>query len=132
MKIITLKIISLLIVTCSYAYASNNCNVLQSDHEMNSCWSKEKNKAENDLNTEYANTKQRILQAYTSHKALLTQYNNILLDSQRGWLKYRNNQCELQAFIAEHGSAAYTSLIDECIVHINRERVMQLKSMPYE
>lgn len=132
MKRNILVMASVLFLTCSYAYAEDDCSAAQTDAEINSCWAKEKSRAENELNAEYASAKQRIAKAYTTHKALLTQYNNTLLDSQRGWLKYRDNQCKLEAFMADEKSAAYVSLIDQCTARIDRERVAQLKSMPYE
>ena len=132
MKRNILVMASVLFLTCSYAYAADDCSAAQTDAEINSCWAKEKSRAENELNAEYASAKQRIAKAYTTHKALLTQYNNTLLDSQRGWLKYRDNQCKLEAFMADEKSAVYVSLIDQCTARIDRERVAQLKSMPYE
>ncbi|UQY44743.1 lysozyme inhibitor LprI family protein [Mixta hanseatica] len=127
-----LAITSVLLLTCSYAYAEDNCSAAQSDAEINSCWAKEKSSAESELNSEYASAKQRIAKAYTTHKELLTQYNTILLDSQRGWLKYRDNQCKLEAFMADENTAVYASLVDQCTARIDRERIAQLKSMPYE
>lgn len=132
MKKHILSMAGLLLLTCSYAYAEDNCSAAQTDAEINSCWAKEKNSAEHELNSEYASAKQRIAQAYTTHKALLAQYNAVLLDSQRGWLKYRDNQCKLEAFMADEQSAAYASLVDQCTARIDRERIAQLKSMPYE
>lgn len=128
----TILAVSMLLLTCSSAYAEDNCSSAQTDAEINSCWAQEKSHAENELNTEYASAKQRIAKAYTTHKELFTRYNTTLLDSQRGWLKYRDNQCKLEAFMADENSAVYASLIDQCTARIDRERIAQLKSMPYE
>lgn len=131
-KLNILAMAGVLLLVCSYAYAETNCSSAQTDAEMNRCWDKEKSSAENELNAEYASAKQRIAKAYTTHKELLAQYNAILLDSQRGWLKYRDNQCRLEAFMADEKSAVYAALIDQCTTRIDRERVAQLKSIPYE
>lgn len=113
-------------------YANDLCHTAQNEGDINLCWSEKKNSAEDELNKEYVSAKKRIAESYRANKTLLTQYITILVDSQRGWLKYRDGQCKLEAFLAEDSSIAHATLTDKCITRIDRDRVEQLKSMPYE
>lgn len=113
-------------------YASDVCHTAQSESEISLCWSVKMNSAEDELNKEYASAKKRIAESYRANKNLSAQYDAILVDSQRGWLKYRDGQCKLEAFLAEDSSIVHATLTDKCITQIDHDRVEQLKNMPYE
>ncbi|KAA8999933.1 DUF1311 domain-containing protein [Affinibrenneria salicis] len=116
----------------SHAGAAANCSLATSDNEMSACATGNKNQAEQALNKEYAAAKQRIGQAYRNDQALGKQYLDTLLNAQRGWLKYRDGQCELEAFLAEEGSSANRALINDCVARLDNDRISQLKGMPYQ
>lgn len=129
------KIVLLAMVASLYqvsAFAKDDCNNATSDAEINACYKVSKADAEKQLNQEYGNAKKRIDAEYSSSPADLHSYTSILTESQRGWLKYRDGQCNLESYIAEKGSVTHDTLMDKCVARIDLERVEQLKAIPYE
>ncbi|QDY40872.1 DUF1311 domain-containing protein [Candidatus Pantoea soli] len=114
------------------SFAQGNCDSAVSDAEINACYSLDKTNAENKLNNEYSEAKKRINKEYSSSSSDMENYNKILIESQRGWLKYRDGQCELESYLAEKGTITHDTLYNRCIARIDEARTSQLKSMPYE
>lgn len=75
--------------------------------------------------------KKRIASSYRADKKLADDYLSTLTNTQRGWLKYRDGQCKLEAFDAEEGSIAHEVATNICIVRINKERLELLRQIPY-
>ncbi|WP_241640622.1 lysozyme inhibitor LprI family protein [Rosenbergiella epipactidis] len=129
------KTVILTVVACLYqvpAFAKDDCNNATSDAEINACYKASKADAEKQLNLEYGNAKKRIDAEYSASPADLQSYTTTLIDTQRGWLKYRDGQCNLESFMAEKGTITHDTLTDKCVARIDLERVAQLKSIPYE
>jgi len=100
--------------------------------EVDLCAKQGKEAAEQALNKAWSEAKGRITSAYKSDDKLQKEYQQNLLDSQRGWLKYRDSQCKMQAFLAEEGTAANETLTNNCISDIDKQRIEQLKLIPYQ
>lgn len=137
-KVDFMKILSLSLVACffsiftNYSFAYDKCDNAISDAEINECYNSKKIESEHNLNNEYSNAKKRISEAYSSSSSDSENYINILLESQRGWLKYRDGQCELESYLAEKGTVTHDSLYNKCLSRIDDLRIIQLKNMPYE
>ena len=54
-----------------------------------------------------------------------TEWKTIMIEGQRGWLKYRDSQCEIVAF-AERGGSMWPMIISGCRADMTRQRVQQL------
>jgi len=54
-----------------------------------------------------------------------TEWKTIMIEGQRGWLQYRDNQCEIVAF-AERGGSMWPMIISGCRAELTRQRVQQL------
>ncbi len=115
----------------NHANAEGICNHAVSDGEISSCFKSAKQAAEKTLNEEYLEAKKRIDAEYSASPTDLRNYTSTLTESQRGWLKYRDGQCNLESFIAEKGSITHDTLTDKCVARIDLERVEQLKAIPY-
>lgn len=100
--------------------------------DVDSCAKQGKEAAEQALNKAWNEAKGRISSAYKADDKLQKVYQQNLLDSQRGWLKYRDSQCKMQAFLAEEGTAAHDTLTNNCISDIDKQRIEQLKLIPYQ
>ncbi len=111
--------------------ADTTCSGQHSDGDLYQCSLQQKKVAEDYLNKEYMAAKTRINQAYFSHKQLSDQYIATFIDTQRGWLKYRDGQCKLEAFDADDDSNAHAVAINLCITRIDKERTAILEKMPY-
>nr|WP_310617401.1 lysozyme inhibitor LprI family protein [Pantoea cypripedii] len=124
-------IASLLALYQCYANAQDVCSHAVSDSENFACRKEEKITSEKILNTEYLAAKKRIGDEYKSSPVDLNNYLDILTKSQRGWLIYRDGQCNLESFLAEKGTIVHDTLNNTCISRIDMERVEQLKTIPY-
>ncbi|MEH4661121.1 lysozyme inhibitor LprI family protein [Phytobacter diazotrophicus] len=100
--------------------------------EVDSCAIQGKDAAEQALNKAWSEARRRITTTYKAHDKEQKEYQQNLLDSQRGWLKYRDSQCKMQAFLAEEGTTAYDTLTNNCISDIDKQRIKQLKLIPYQ
>ena len=52
-------------------------------------------------------------------------WKKIMIEGQRGWLKYRDAQCEIVAY-AERGGSMWPMIISGCRADMTRQRVQQL------
>ncbi|QTF07778.1 DUF1311 domain-containing protein [Brenneria izadpanahii] len=127
-----LLLIPLTMQISAAAAAQHDGSQIASDNETGNDPSLMKSSVESELNTAYRNAKKRIEAAYRADEDLGTHYLQTLLDSQRGWLKYRDGQCRLEAFIAEEGTAASAELTDSCAIRMDKQRIAQLNAMPYQ
>lgn len=113
------------------AIAVDICATQSSDGAVYQCAVQQKKLAEDELNKAYQAVKKRIVQMYGSQKTLADEYTATLVNTQRNWLKYRDGQCKLEAFVAEEGSIANAVATNLCIKRIDKERTDILKQLPY-
>ncbi|MBV4368229.1 lysozyme inhibitor LprI family protein [Erwinia phyllosphaerae] len=130
-KFIGFIVVAFLIPFSTSVFASDICDAPQAEGDVIKCSVQKKDKAEDSLNKQFSEAKKTIEHAYRSHTDLGKEYFNILLDAQRGWLKYRDAQCKLEAFAAEDGSSANIVATNECIATLDNERSENLKKIPY-
>ncbi|MDN4629547.1 MULTISPECIES: lysozyme inhibitor LprI family protein [unclassified Erwinia] len=84
------------------------------------------------MNKQFAEAKEIIEHAYRSHEVLGRQYFGVLLEGQRGWLKYREAQCKLKTFTAEESTPANAIATNKYIAKLDHERAENLKKIPYK
>lgn len=125
-------IFSFLAISTMNVYADDGCASQTSDSDILQCPLKAKQQAEASLNSAYSAAKKRVNDSYAADQNLAQTYLKILLDSQRGWLKFRDGQCRLEAFLAEEGTSANNMLESKCMARMDNERVTQLAAMPYQ
>lgn len=129
-KIILIPLAALLFLPS--VFAADACSDPASDVDVLNCALQDRERAEVSLNQQYLAAKKRIASSYAASPKLASEYQETLLDSQRGWLKYREGQCKLEAFLAEEKTSANQALVSHCVAHLNKQRINQLKAMPYE
>ncbi|STQ46158.1 Uncharacterized protein conserved in bacteria [Ewingella americana] len=76
--------------------------------------------------------KVRIDKAFKADETIKKNYLDVFIEAQRGWLKYRDNQCKLEAHIADENSNPYTVFTNNCIARLDEERTAQIKKIPYD
>ncbi|QGY29709.1 lysozyme inhibitor LprI family protein [Pantoea cypripedii] len=123
-------IATLLTLYQGYAIAQDVCSNAVSVAESYACRKEERITSEKILNSEYLAAKKRIEDEYKSSPVDLKDYLDILMKSQRGWLIYRDGQCNLESFLAEKGTIVHDTLNDTCLSRIDMVRVEQLKTIP--
>ncbi|WP_233209831.1 MULTISPECIES: lysozyme inhibitor LprI family protein [unclassified Pantoea] len=131
MRFSKLYVFTFLLVMNKSAFATALCSSEPSDSAVYQCTLHEKQLAEDALNREYTAAKKRIVSSYRADKKLADDYLSTLTNTQRGWLKYRDGQCKLEAFDAEEGSIAHEVATNICIVRINKKRLELLRQIPY-
>ena len=131
MKTITL-LLAVWVISTINVYADDGCASQTSDSDILQCTLKAKQQAEASLNAAYSAAKKRVNNSYAADKNLAQDYLKTLLYSQRGWLKFRDGQCRLEAFLAEEGTRANNMLESKCVARMDNERVTQLAAMPYQ
>lgn len=114
------------------AFAMSDCAQGANDTEVLNCSTANKAQAEESLNKAYAQAKKRIASSYQAAPETNNAYQQVLLDSQRGWLKYRDGQCKIEAYLAENASNVNLDLANQCITRLDLERIKQLQAIPYE
>jgi len=114
------------------ALAAEDCSKKTSDPEVFTCAENNRNVAEKQLNSAYADAKKRIDEVFSQDADIKKQYLAVFLDSQRSWLKYRDTQCQLVAHVADKNSNPYQVFTNDCIAKLDEERTKQLKEIPYD
>ena len=91
-----------------------------SQQAMNMCAGDAYQRADKALNLQYA----AVMKAYGDD----AEAKALLLDSQRAWLKYRDGQCQLEAFDSRGGSI-WPLINSGCLAGMTRERTAELKAL---
>lgn len=111
---------------------SRRCLLCENETQsIDSCYANLKNDSEKRLNEEYSALRIRIAENYSTDKDMSERYSAKLLSAQRGWLKYRDQQCAMESLFADSGSQANATLVNKCIYRINEQRIKEMKSLPY-
>ncbi|WP_394547111.1 lysozyme inhibitor LprI family protein [Pantoea ananatis] len=116
----------------SAVYAFDDCAKKTSDADVFSCAENNRAHAEDDLNQAYGATKKRIEHVFQSEPQAKKNYQNLFIQSQRHWLAYRDEQCQLYAHPADKGSNAHTVFNNECVARLDELRTKELSEMPYD
>jgi uncharacterized protein YecT (DUF1311 family) len=103
-----------------------DCNNAMAQQDMNACAYKDYEAADAELNAVWkeARTAAKDLDAELSED--LKGAEKALLAGQRGWIAYRDGQCELAGFEARGGSME-PMLVSGCLADLTRKRTKELK-----
>ncbi|MCU5771110.1 DUF1311 domain-containing protein [Erwiniaceae bacterium BAC15a-03b] len=132
MKITCFSVVALCLGFSGVVNAMEDCSKKASDPDVFICAETNKVTAEKELNTEYLNARKRVTVAFSAEETVKKEYMTVFTEVQRGWLKYRDNQCKLEAHIADKGSNPYIVFTNNCIARLDEERTAQLKQIPYD
>ncbi|WP_380184661.1 lysozyme inhibitor LprI family protein [Kalamiella sp. sgz302252] len=130
-KIVASTLFALLLPFANASLAEDICHNPQAERDILECSAQKKDEAEVLLNKQFSEAKKTVQHAYRTQEELGKQYFSVLLDGQRGWLKYRDAQCKLEAFAAEEGTSANAIANNECIARLDNDRSENLKKVPY-
>jgi len=112
--------------------AMDDCSRKTSDPEVFACSENNRVVAEKELNKEYSEAKKRIETTFSDEPEVKKAYLPVFLDAQRGWLKYRDNQCKMFAHVAAEKSNPYAVFTNNCIAKLDEQRSNELKEIPYD
>ncbi|AWC87045.1 MULTISPECIES: lysozyme inhibitor LprI family protein [Enterobacter cloacae complex] len=131
MSLIKILVCGLSLLVSVSVLADDVCSAKSETQSIDSCYAKLKNHSEKRLNDEYSALRIRIAENYSTDKDLSERYSAKLLSAQRGWLKYRDQQCAMESLFADSGSQANATLVNKCIYRINEQRIKEMQSLPY-
>ena len=118
MKAFFLLVFSSLITISSQSNASDNCNNLKTQLEMNACAANEYQRDDAKLNEYYKELAEKL---GPSEKERLKA-------AQRAWIKFRDLQCELEASRYEGGSIR-PLVRSSCLAQVTKQRNEDLRRM---
>lgn len=131
MLLVNKLIVGALIITSFSALGDDVCATKSITSEVDSCYAKLKNDAEQRLNNEYVALKKRIIENYSTDKSMADIYSSKLLNAQRNWLKYREQQCSMESLFADQNTQANATLVNKCVSRIDDQRIVEMKRLPY-
>ncbi|MCK7230303.1 DUF1311 domain-containing protein [Enterobacter asburiae] len=131
MPLIKMLVCGLSLLVSVSVLADDVCSAKNETQSIDSCYANLKSDSEKRLNEEYSALRIRIAENYSMDKDMSERYSAKLLSAQRGWLKYRDQQCAMESLFADSGSQANATLVNKCIYRINEQRIKEMKSLPY-
>lgn len=110
MKRAAIKLMTVLLVLLDAPYAmAKECRELQTQADMNICEGKKLGAADAQLNAVYNKLTAKVSAAGKAK----------LIDAQRAWIKYRDLQCEFDAF-GTNGGSINGSMVTQCVAEMSR------------
>jgi len=131
MPLIKMLVCGLSLLVSVSVLADDVCSAKNETQSIDSCYANLKNDSEKRLNEEYSALRITIAENYSTDKDMSERYSAKLLSAQRGWLKYRDQQCAMESLFADSGSQANATLVNKCIYRINEQRIKEMQSLPY-
>jgi uncharacterized protein YecT (DUF1311 family) len=128
-KFQTLVILLTGLVTLTPAWADDapNCDNQMDQQTMNQCAGLDYEKADAELNTVWKAAKKAAEDADTEYSDDLKGEAEALLKAQRGWIAYRDGQCDLAGFEARGGSME-SMLVSGCLAEMTKARTKELQA----
>lgn len=104
-----------------------DCNNAMAQQDMNYCAEKDFEAADAELNAVWKEARAAAKSLDAEQPDELKGADKALLAAQRGWIAYRDGQCELAGFEARGGSME-PMLVSGCRAELTRTRTKELKS----
>lgn len=77
-----------------------------------------------------ANFERRTESDYTSVPSLGKELIEKVRKAQEAWIVFRDLNCSIAAFQIEEDKPAYMTVVNDCIIHMNAERIEDLSKLP--
>jgi uncharacterized protein YecT (DUF1311 family) len=98
---------------------------------MNFCAGQDYKKADDELNALWPKARAYAKELDSHQDKSLKGAGDALLNGQRGWIKYRDGQCELEGFYARGGTME-PLLVAACKAELTRARIRELQNTMQE
>ena len=95
--------------------AEPDCAKPSLSQEIYECSKIERAEADTLLNEAYRRLGDRINTQYKSHNDLEKTLRNDVMQAQNAWIRLRDADCNLEAFVLETGSQAFETTINRCV-----------------
>ena len=108
-----------------------DCSNITIRPQLDACVKQQMLKSNALLLTEMKNFQQRTLRAYAPAPELGKELIDLVRKSQEAWIQFRKLNCRVEAFQIEEGTAAHITIMNDCIVRMNEQRIAVLKKLPH-
>lgn len=105
-----------------------DCNKAETQSDLNICSAQDFEKADTALNAQYKQTRAAMQTIDIGLQADMKGAEKALLAGQRGWIAYRDGECEAEGFQARGGSME-SMLVSGCKATMTRLRTKELKAL---
>jgi uncharacterized protein YecT (DUF1311 family) len=119
-------LLSLLAACPAFAQDDIDCTSPMAQQDMNYCAEKDFEAADAELNAVWKEARKAAKAIDAEQPGDLKGADKALLAAQRGWIAYRDGQCELAGFEARGGSME-PMLVSGCKAELTRARTKELK-----
>lgn len=109
-----------------FAQDDIDCNNAMAQQDMNYCAAKDFETADAELNAVWKEAKATAKEMDAAFDEPMKGAEEALIAGQRGWIAYRDGQCELAGWEA-HGGSMEPMLVSGCMAELTRARTKQLK-----
>jgi uncharacterized protein YecT (DUF1311 family) len=103
-----------------------DCNNAMGQQDMNACAAKDYDTADAELNAVWKDARAVAKDMDAEFNEDLKGAEHALLAAQRGWIAYRDGQCDLAGFEARGGSME-PMLVSGCLADLTRKRTKELQ-----
>jgi uncharacterized protein YecT (DUF1311 family) len=108
--------------------ADVDCNDAQTQADMNYCADQDYRKADGLMNAQWKKTRAALIAWDKANPPDQKGAADLLLESQRGWLTFRDSQCEVEAYSA-NGGTMQPMLYSSCLAELTRKRTEELQTL---
>lgn len=105
-----------------------DCENAMTQFDMNVCSQQDYEKADKELNAQWAKTKKVMADWDAELDAENKGAIEALVGAQRAWIQYRDNQCDAVGY-SVWGGSMYPMIVSSCLADLTRKRTEELKSM---
>lgn len=105
-----------------------DCSTAETQADMNSCAEQDYETADAALNAQYKKTRAAMQATDADLEGEMKGAEKALLAGQRGWIAYRDGECEAEGFQVRGGSME-PMLVSSCKATMTRLRTKELKEM---
>ncbi|MCO6179225.1 lysozyme inhibitor LprI family protein [Ciceribacter sp. RN22] len=105
-----------------------DCENAMTQFDMNVCSQQDYEKADKELNAQWAKTKKVMADWDAELDAENKGAVESLVGAQRAWIQYRDNQCDAVGY-SVWGGSMYPMIVSSCLADLTRKRTEELKNM---
>lgn len=132
MKIIQVIVIAFFASSCmaNPSIEEDDCNNINSSPHLDDCVRKRLVVSNKALENEYLRFERRVENDYSADPDLGKDLISVVKKAHDSWIIFRDSNCRVVAFEVEEGTSAHLTIMNNCTIRMNAERIKELKKLP--
>ncbi|KAF1072838.1 MAG: hypothetical protein GAK45_00053 [Pseudomonas citronellolis] len=119
--------LALLALPAAQADDEDPCQVQGVSQAVDECAALQRKAADSQLNQQYQAVLHQIGSTYSNDPKLSTSFKDQLRTAQKAWVQLRDADCKVEAFEVEEGTAAHTTIVNNCVTRLTQQRTAWLR-----